>query len=351
MEALMAYQFGNGIWSHIFAVPSEVVDRHIRLCGPLSIKVLLVLLRHDGAVELEELAAILGQSRADVQDALHYWIHNGILHPAQTTAATELSPENVALTPIPAQGPVSLTYTIVENPAEPAPPSPERGRVMTLSNARTRLTTQVINEMAGQDPTIGTLLQETQQIMGRPLSPVLTDLVVALYSYYGMKPDMVLMLIQYCVSLGKDSVRYMEKKAVGWLEQGIDSHEKAEAEILRASQKDQIENKIKTAFGIYDRTLITSEKKYIRTWVEEYGMELPLIQLAYERSIEMKGKLSFAYINGILGNWYQKHITTPAEAMGEINRPKEQRGERGSAPAKASYDMDALEEMISHGDL
>jgi DnaD/phage-associated family protein len=346
----MAYQFGNGIWSHIFAVPSAVVDKHIRLCGPLSIKVLLVLLRHDGAMELEDLAALLGQSRADVQDALNYWIHNGILLTAETTAPAKLPPESVAPTPIPAQGSASLTYTVVEKPEEPAPPSPTQGRVITLSNARTRLTTQVINEMAEQDPSIGNLLQETQQIMGHTLSPVLTDLVVALYSYYGMKPDMVLMLIQYCVSMGKDSVRYMEKTAVGWLEQGIDSHEKAEAEILRASQKDQIENKIKTAFGIYDRTLITSEKKYIRTWVEEYGMDIPLIQLAYERSIEIKGKLSFAYINGILGNWHQKHIATPAEAMAEISRPKEQRGER-TAAAKASYDMDALEEMISHGDL
>jgi DnaD/phage-associated family protein len=344
----MAYQFGNGIWSSIFAVPSAVVDKHIRLCGPLSIKVLLVLLRRNGDMELEELAAILGQSRADVQDALNYWIHNGILHTAEATA--ELSPESVTLAPIPAQGAVTLTYTKVEDPPPPPPPA-EPKRVITLSNARTRLTTQVINEMAKQDPFIGNLLQETQQIMGHPLSPVLTDLVVALYSYYGMKPDMVLMLIQYCVSMGKDSVRYMEKVAAGWLEQGIDSHEKAEAEILRATQKDQIENKIKAAFGIYERTLITSEKKYIRTWVEEYGMELPLIQLAYERSIEMKGKLSFSYINGILGNWYQKHIATPAEAMGEINRPKEQRGERKTTTTKASYDMDALEEMISHGEL
>jgi DnaD/phage-associated family protein len=344
----MAYQYGNGIWSQIFAVPSAVVDKHIRLCGPLSIKVLLVLLRRNGDMELDELAAILGQSRADVQDALNYWIHNGILHTAEA-AATELPPESAVLAPIPAQGAVTLTYTKVEGP--PPPPPAKQGRMITLSTARTRLTTQVINEMAEQDASIGNLLQETQQVMGHPLSPVLTDLVVALYSYYGMKPDMVLMLIQYCVSMGKDSVRYMEKVAVGWLEQGIDSHEKAEAEILRASQKDQIENKIKAAFGIYDRTLITSEKKYIRTWVEDYGMELPLIQLAYERSIEIKGKLSFAYINGILGNWYQKHITTPAEAMGEINRPKEQHGERKTATAKASYDMDALEEIISHGEL
>jgi DnaD/phage-associated family protein len=214
----------------------------------------------------------------------------------------------------------------------------------------------MINEMAVQDSSIGNLLQETQQIMGRPLTPVLTDLVVALYSYYGMKPDMVLMLIQFCVSQGKDSVRYMEKVAVGWLEQGIDSHEKAEAEILRATQKEQIESKIKATFGIYDRNLIASEKKYIRTWVEEYGIELPLIEVAYERCIEIKAQLNFAYINGILTNWHQKHITTPAEAMGEINRSKEERGARKTtaakaSAAKASYDMDALEEMISHGEL
>jgi DnaD/phage-associated family protein len=350
MEVFMAYQFGNGIWAHIFAVPCEVVDQHIRLCGPLSIKVLLLLLRHGGEIELENLASMLGQSRADVQDALNYWIVHGILKTAQPDADAELPLQNAVILSPPADPP-SPSPSMMENRTEqPAPPATQPKRMVTLSNARTRLTTQVINEMAEQDAAIGNLLQETQQIMGHTLTPVLTDLVVALYTYYGMKPDMVLMLMQYCVSIGKDSVRFLELMAAGWIEQGIDSHEKAEAEILRISRKDQIENKIKAAFGIYDRTLVTSEKNYIRIWIEEYGLDMHLIQLAYERSIEMKGKLSFAYINGILGNWHQKGITTPAEALGEMNHAKEQRTEKVAA-AKASYDITALEDMISHGEL
>lgn len=346
----MAYQLGTGIWTNIFAVPCDIVDRHIKLCSPLSLKVLMVLLRHGGDLSLDGLAKALGQSRADVQDALNYWIANGVL--AEQTGEAASSGEASSSVERPAlSAPPALTYTIVEDPA-PAPVAeqPEPRKIVALSKARSRLTTQEINEMADQDHAIGNLLQETQQVLGKPLTPVMTDLVVALYSYYGMKPDMVLMLVQYCRSIGKESVNYMEKVAAGWLEQGIDSHEKAEAEILRATQKLQAEYKIKAAFGIHDRTLITSEKNYIKTWFEEYGMELPIIQLAFERSVEIKGKLSFAYINGILANWHQKGLRTPAEAMREMNRAKEQHKEK-KADAKASYDMDELENLISHGDL
>ncbi|GHU82129.1 hypothetical protein FACS1894191_8930 [Clostridia bacterium] len=73
-------------------------------------------------------------------------------------------------------------------------------------------------------------------------------------------------------------------------------------------------------------------------------MELPLIEIAYERSVELKGKLSFAYINGILTNWYQKNVKTPAQAMREISRGKPGKPEGKAQPA--SYDMSELESMI-----
>lgn len=340
----MAYQFGNGIWANVFAVPCDIVDKHIRLCSPLSLKVLMVLLRSGGALELGELSETLGQSRADVQDALNYWTANGVISPAG---------EAVEETP-------ALTYALVPDkepeptPPLPAPPEPKGRRIELLTAARSRLTMQEINDMADVDASIGGLLQEAQHIMGKPLTPVLTDMVVALYSYYGMEPDIVLMLMQYCVSMGKESVRYMEKVAASWVEQGIDSHEKAEEEILKASRKNQVEHEIKSAFGIYDRTLVPKEKRFIATWVEEFHMELPLIQLAFERCVELKGKLSFDYINGILSNWNRDGIKTPARAMQEMQQKKDQRDQRKPASvdgAAASYDMNQLEHMIANGDL
>lgn len=328
------YHLGNEIWSGVFAVPNCVADEHLKMASGLAVKVLLLLLRHAGDLAATELAGQLNQSPADVQDALNYWQQIGVIQQreeASAGAVQQLSP--------------SVQYRQEPEPARPAEDEPRR--VKTLSSGRQRLSTQEINEMAEKDESIAYLLQEAQSVLGKALTPVSTDLVVALYSYYAMKPDMILMLVHYCVSIGKDSMRYIEKVAADWLDRGIDTHEKAEAEIVRLTKQSSAENQVKKAFGIYDRNLVPSEKKYIQNWTEEYRLGLPLITLAYERTVETKGKLSFPYINGILANWSNKGITTTVQAMQEI------RGSRTKQQDKqdSSYDMGELEQMIAYGDL
>ncbi len=335
----MPYYVDGPLWSSAFAVPSFIVDQHLKLCGGAALKVLLLLLRRGGDADLGEIASFLNLPQADVQDAINYWVHLGVLRQTQESDASQ--PSAAARTSAPA--PV-LSYTEEEDqPEEQSSSKP----VMRME--RRRLTTREINEMGKQDQNIAYLLQEAQGVLGKPLTPVSTDTIVALYSYYGMKPDLILMLLQYCVSMGKDNMRYVEKVAASWMEAGIDTHEKAENEILRATRRQSAEEQIRRMMGIYDRALVSSEREYIRVWTEEMNCSMELISLAYERTIEQKGKLSFAYINGILQNWRSKGITTVKQAREEIlqNAGKWKRENNPPAPAKsaASYDMEELERL------
>ena len=325
----MAFFIENGVWSKVFAVPCDIVDNHIKLCSPLSLKVLMVMLRHGSETDIDRLAEILGQSRTDVQDAVNYWIACGIIHNDDTVA-------------IPAAKAAKPVIQAAEAPKN-IPEQP-----VTIKHLRPNLNTAQINDMAENDDSIGHLLQEAQQVIGKPLTPVATEVIATLYAYYGMKPDLILMLIQYCLSIGKDSMRYIEKVAISWIEKGIDTHEKAETEILRLTSQNQTEGKIRSLFGINDRSLASSEKKYINTWVNEWALDFAVIEIAYERCIELKGNRNFAYINGILTNWYQKNIKTPAQAMQEIGKGKEPRHEN-KGKSNASYDMSELEMMIASG--
>lgn len=47
-----------------------------------------------------------------------------------------------------------------------------------------------------------------------------------------------------------------------------------------------------------------------------------MIRLAYERTVEKIGKLSFPYIDSILSSWYKKGIKTPRQAS-EESRPQQ----------------------------
>ena len=322
----MGYQLEGALWHRVFAVPGAVVDEHLRLCDEAALKVLLLILRRGGEVTGEEIASFLGTDRATVEGALSYWVSRGVLRE-----------------PAPAKPP--------EEPAAKAaspgsPPARTPAQVTVLpGRARRRLTTRQINEMHKADDNIAFLLREAQMIIGKPLTPVATDTVTALYSYYGMNPEVLLMLLQYCISQKRDNMRYIEKVAASWIEMGIDTHEKAEREILAAVERAGQEASIRRILGINDRALISSEREYISAWKEQ-GISTELVGLAYERTIEQKGKLSLPYINGILQNWKAKGITTPAQALQEMRT-----GKNAAAEVSDPGSLDEMERIYKYGDV
>ena len=76
----MSYTIGSGIWSSVFAVPAAVVDEHIKMCSPLSLKILLLMLRHpEHPADIQWLSSRLCISAPDIADALNYWVGAGIV--------------------------------------------------------------------------------------------------------------------------------------------------------------------------------------------------------------------------------------------------------------------------------
>ncbi|MFQ8601441.1 MAG: helicase DnaB, partial [Oscillospiraceae bacterium] len=76
----MGYSIHLGAWNSVFAVPSCVVDEHIRLAGAASLKVLLYLLRNAGnPIDAAQISSALALSEADIQDALNYWVEARLL--------------------------------------------------------------------------------------------------------------------------------------------------------------------------------------------------------------------------------------------------------------------------------
>ncbi len=332
----MAFQLDFGIWGQIFAVPAAIVDKHIRLCGSASLKVLLVLLRHSQEdVTLSRIAELVGLSEADTQDALNYWTASGVIRCTPSGGDILVTPGDAPASPTlpePAISPApeAPPEPVPETPAASGTPDAEAQRVVRLSS-RPRLTPDVIAGMAEENGEIRSLIQEAQVLLGKPLSPSATESLVSLYSYGGMSVEVILTVIQYCVSIQKDSIRYIEATAYGWMDKGIDTLDKAERYILEKTQADENEKKVRSAFGIRDRDLTAKESDYAAKWTGVYHFDEAMLRLAYERTIDSKGRLSFPYCDGILTRWHEKGISTPKQAVDEINSPPE----RLSAPAAA----------------
>ncbi|MFR1109847.1 MAG: DnaD domain protein, partial [Anaerotruncus colihominis] len=219
-------------------------------------------------------------------------------------------------------------------------------RIVTIA-ARPKIARDDVSEMAKNDDSIAQLLTLSQEILGAPLTPVESEILAALHSYYGLATDAVLMLLQYCVSTGHKSMHYVEKTAAAWLEKGISTYDQIEQEILRLTRNNDQEKKVIQAFGIYNRGLTSKERTYIEQWFA-FGIDEKLIALACEKTLENTGKVSFAYADKILAAWKSKGISTVREAIDDSAAAKRSIPQNRSAQTgrDSSIDMDKIRAML-----
>ncbi|MFV0400656.1 MAG: DnaD domain protein [Oscillospiraceae bacterium] len=352
------YRMDMGLWGGIFAVPNEVVDKHIRMCGPLSLKVLLVMLRAGEPMAAEVLAERLGQTVGDIRDALGYWVQVGVIQdeaadekPTAPTAQVEVA-ESAAKSEQSRQEPIQAEVA----PAAQAVQE-EKSRKTVHSERFRRMSRQDLNECAMRDKNLGGLLQEAQDILGRLLSNGESEMIGSLYYNYGMPADILLMLLHYCRSIGKETPAFIERMALDWINREIVTHERAEKELKRLAGRGEKEQLVRETLSIKGHTITDKELGLFASWQKEFGMSQQMIRLAYERNVEIKGKFSFSYVNAILKSWKEQGITTPEKALQDMKggaqsaAAKTPAKQGRAAEPKASYDLDKLEKIIANGNI
>jgi DnaD/phage-associated family protein len=279
------------------------VDKHIKLCGGVSLKVLLLVLRHpDRPASVKTLSRQLNLSSADVADALNYWMESGVLTEDFTgdSAADEPEREEQDAPAAPVQTPVP------EAPIKKAP----------YSSSRPRYPRDETLTLIEKDAMLASLLDEAQAVFAKTFTSADMDVLVALYSFYGLSPHYILTLLHYCATIQKRSMGYAESVAASWIQDGVDDNS-VDAHVERQLRRRSIEGKIRSAFGITDRRLVPKEREMITRWTDELGYDLDMINKAYEICAERTGKLAFSYINKILVSWHEQGFKTPQQAGGE----------------------------------
>lgn len=322
----MQYQLDNGIWSSVFAVPTAVVDAHLRLSGGVQLKALLWVLRQGtDTFEDSALGEALGISPADARDALSYWQETGILQfHAEGTAA---APETAASAP---QTPESQRNQSAATPAVP--------KHYPLPRAE-RPDPAFVAKRMQESEEIRCLMEEAEQILGRLLSPGDLGVLLMLHDHYGLPVDVILMLLQYAASNGKGNMRYIEKVAQNWADEGITTHMQAEEKLQALTNVRRAWDTVQRTLGLPARAPSTREENYVSAWVLDWKFSPEMIKLAYDRCIDATGKFAAGYIHKILERWHREKITTPQQVEADAQKKARSREEA----AQPSYDIDAYE--------
>ncbi len=318
----MIYKINLGMFDGIFPMPNIIVDKHIRLASEVAVKTLLVIMRNaQNPISPQIISQILGvDSIEEVNEAIEYWQQLGVLISEDKSVKQDVINSEIRIS----------DKSLIEKKSENKPQPIKRGE---FSRKEALDLVQKNNELK-------TLVHAIQESTGKTLTSVDFECLAALYSYYGLSTDYILMAVVYSSKRGKKGLKYVEKMIMSWLEEGIDNHEKLDNHIQLLSEMQSVEGKVKSVLGINDRALISSEKKHIKRWMSDYKFDLDMIKLAYERTVEGTGKLSFPYMDKILQNWHELSVKTPNDAA-------QQSDKRKNKPTDSpSYSQNELDKLI-----
>jgi DnaD/phage-associated family protein len=302
-----------GKYSSFLAVPAEVVDKHLAAASGMYIKVLLAVLRANEA-DTSRIAGMLSVPESEVVEAVRYWVQNGIFQE---------------------EG--------VQHRKEKEAPSPARKRPEVVVSAQS-LTPGEIQERVEQNQDVRFLFSMAESIFGNLLTSTQQRGLIYIHETLGLPVDVIVMALQYCVSIGKGNFAYIQKLCGGWADQEINTHARAEEYIRQQTMRHTREREVQERFGIKDRALSAQQLRYIQGWYDQLGYGIDMIGEAYERTLNAINQLSFPYINTILNSWHEKGIRTPQEIALKDARPAGKGGQAGGGQRRtASYDLEEFE--------
>lgn len=314
-------------WNKSFAVPSEVVDDYIRLAGSVQIKVLLWLMRHSSDEKsIEKMSGDLGVSVPDCNDALTFWKEAGILISCESEF-------------------VSAKTEVVEEQEKPVDEKKLLPEIEVV-----KPTVEQIVARGDESEEVRFLFNEAQLRLGKTIGHDGQAVLLMMHDAYGLPVEVIVTIIEYCVSVGKTSTSYIAKIGKDWGEREIDTLEKADEVISELKASDEMWGEFRLRTGVSTPRPTSAQMKYLNRWKNEYGYSMDMIFLAYEETANNIQKMSFQYMDKVLKNWFEEGLRTPQD----VSKAKQERLNAISSvkpeaklKKKSSYNID---EVLKHNE-
>lgn len=289
----MNLRANSGIWGTMFGVPFIVADNFLKLATGEQIKVLLYILRNSGKLcSDEEIAANTGISPQQAADAILFWQQANVL----STDCTEPAQNN------------NIMSAPIQNTVSSQPSAQEKvNQSVTQPRQKQNLNPSEISKLMKDSADISELFKTAESCLG-VLTHTQQNSLIWMYTYLGLKKEVIITLIAYCVSIEKTNVGYIEKIACDWCEHEINTLDAAQEEISRMKSSRDYISQIMRAFEMKRRPT-AKQSDIIAQW-KSIGFNIELIHYAYEKTIEQIDKLSFEYINKILLSWRDSGYTS-----------------------------------------
>lgn len=332
---MTAINISSDIATSFTTVSDIFIDQYMPKANGEFVKVYLYLLRATGSgagiATISEIADHFSNTEADIIRALNYWASEGIL---QLQSGADGQIMGINLCSLSVSGMQAAQSNIQSAVADNAAQNNLQNGVVNnaaqnISTANIRMQDSVVEKLKSQttdkasssqkeytldeikefrkNPDISELFFIIETYLKHTLSSTDTNMVLYWLDELHFSTDLVEYLVEYCITKGHSSLRYMNKVALGWADAGIKTVDQAKDD---AAAHSQIYYSVMKALGITGRNLVDSEVSLINKWVGEYGFDIELVKAACSKTISAIQKPSFEYTDSILANWRKKDVHT-----------------------------------------
>lgn len=332
---MTAINISSDIATSFTTVSDIFIDQYMPKANGEFVKVYLYLLRATGSgagiATISEIADHFSNTEADIIRALNYWASEGIL---QLQSGADGQIMGINLCSLSVSGMQAAQSNIQNAVADNAAQNNLQNSVVNnaaqnISTADIRMQDSVVEKLKSQttdkaassqkeytldeikefrkNPDISELFFIIETYLKHTLSSTDTNMVLYWLDELHFSTDLVEYLVEYCITKGHSSLRYMNKVALGWADAGIKTVDQAKDD---AAAHSQIYYSVMKALGITGRNLVDSEVSLINKWVGEYGFDIELVKAACSKTISAIQKPSFEYTDSILANWRKKDVHT-----------------------------------------
>ena len=318
------------------SVPSKFIDEYMPEANGEFVKIYLYLLRSlsssSSDCSISKIADKFDHTEKDVVRALKYWERQKLLaieyNPDKSIAGIHVTdiyhldddfssnkPAVVAQESGNSSNTVEAATIVTESPASDSSTDSSSVVAGYASNitpipapapTKKEYTLDDIKNFR-RDPDVSELFFIIETYLKHTLSSSDINIILYWYEELHFPTDLIEYLVEYCISKGHSSTRYMNKVAISWSESGITTVEQAKE---NASIHSQVYYAVMKALGISGRNLVDTEMNYIKKWSKEFGFDTQLISLACQRTISAIHQPSFEYVDSIMTSWHNNQVHT-----------------------------------------
>lgn len=346
MSFIMGFTISTTSNCGLTLISNSFIQNHMPSANGNFVKIylyLVMLCQHAdtaGNSSIDALADCFECTESDILRALRYWQKEGLLS-LEETADGKLCgigllpfPEDSTNTEEASSSPAPSAVSLEETPASAAGENVS-GSQPANQPQEPQIRHYTLDEIAEfqKNPDIQEMLFVVETYIRHPFSENDINTILFWHEDLHFSAELIVYLVEYCVSKGHTNLRYLNKVALAWHEKKITSVEQAKSE---AAVRSKAYYAVMKAFGITGRNLIDSETAMIRKWTKEYAFDLSLIQEACARTISSTGQSSFSYADSILTSWYNDKVHSLEDVKRLDATHQQKKKERAAVKANAA---------------